>query len=136
VGLPPAVLLVLLRFEPPASGLDLREDPARAAWLGALGLLTAGALWSLREGVSACTSFVEMDGRGVRWKGQGGRGEALWGEVSRLASWGSGRHPALALELKNGGRPLLPFVSRPLYRALRERLNPLPAAEEARMGLG
>lgn len=122
-------------FEPRDDDAD-RGITFHDLWLGALvlsGLWVVSTAWG---SIVDCTAFVDLDADGIAWRDRAGRHRVRWVEVLRLGSGGPGRHPTLALELRNGGRPLLPFVSRSLYRALGAKLGRLPEPVEKGMGLG
>jgi len=73
------------------------------------------------------TSRIDVDDRGVRWKAGKEEAAMTWEEIGSLVL--DGTSVGLVEKASAKTRPL-PFVSRPLYRELSQRLNPLKREEE------
>jgi len=73
------------------------------------------------------TSRIDVDDRGVRWKGGKEEGAMTWDEIGSLVLDGT---TVGLVEKASAKIRSLPFVSRPLYRELSQRLNPLKPGEE------
>jgi len=73
------------------------------------------------------TSQIDVDDRGVRWRSGKEEGSMSWEEIGSLVL--DGTTIGLVEKASAKIRPL-PFVSRPLYKELSRRLNPLKPGEE------
>jgi hypothetical protein len=136
-GVGVAALLWLSRNPLSAPDLGDRKDPdsLNTLWWTVLVGVASWTLWTLRSSWAEGSAWVDLDPDGLRWQEGGETHRVLWDGVSGLESEGA-EHPVLALTLKQGGRAALPFATRDLYRALRQKLGPIPPSEEKRMGLG
>lgn len=134
-----AALVFVLRPPPGGWGLfgDRWFDPNPIGWLwwGALAFVLSGAAWSGRQCWAAWTAVVVLDDRGLRWRDEEGRRAFAWEEIGSLQHGGPETDPRPVIVRWDGGRYTLPFVTPALYRALKERVNPLPPDVEARMGV-
>ena len=122
-------------FRPPATAGWFQFDLIGWLWWGALAFVGSGFVWSARQAWSAWTAVVVLDDDGIRWEDEEGRRAFRWEEIGCLQHGGPESDPKPAVVGWDGGRHTLPFVTRELYAALKERLNPLPPDVEARMGV-
>jgi hypothetical protein len=106
--------------------------PVVLLWLGLLpDLVFAIVTFVLaRRGVRRLSRKVVVDGEGVHWKDV----DIPWEQADRLEFSPAFPVPHIAILEKDEERPrALPFITSGLYRALRERLNPLPPAVERKV---
>lgn len=83
-----------------------------------------------RRSVRRLSRKVVVDGEGIHWKDV----DIPWERADRLEFSPAYSGPHIAILEKDEGRPrALPFITSGLYRALRERLNPLPPAVERKV---
>jgi hypothetical protein len=83
------------------------------------------------------SSRVIVDDRGLGWKGGGGPADFMtWDQIAKLDYDRKSRTVFVGvIEKADGKFYRLPFMSRELYAALKERLNPLPEDVEKELFL-